>query len=261
MTQNGVFKCSLLSFPRLGYTNEGRVYSIIYPQQGAFAATLGCMNVEVTVTGQRGWVNEKTRGLAADMTVEGKIWFSPSAKQKPLVKLLWLAFKKSDLPFPSDKASAIRVSTHKHNNKDQPIFPVRNGETTLFASPEFAKHPEAWTVGNGEVEIGPIIPTNDPTVDEFNKFVLEVFNLGSGNMLQSGNLLSWNVWFTQPELVNQKERKAHAEKWRKSIDANHGSPTGPGTEAKYFDGSPFKPVEELIEEEIKKILSYLEKNL
>ena len=64
---------------RLGYTNEGRVYSIICPQQGTYSPSFGALNVEVTVTGQRGWANETTRQIAADMTVVGKIWFSPSS--------------------------------------------------------------------------------------------------------------------------------------------------------------------------------------
>jgi hypothetical protein len=50
---------------RLGYTNEGRVCAIICPQQGACSPSLGCMNVEVTVTGQRGWADEANRKLAA----------------------------------------------------------------------------------------------------------------------------------------------------------------------------------------------------
>jgi hypothetical protein len=39
---------------RLGYTDEGRIYSIICPQQGACSPIFGCMNIEVSVTGNRG---------------------------------------------------------------------------------------------------------------------------------------------------------------------------------------------------------------
>src|SRR3569832_1804459 len=64
---------------RAGYTSAGRVYSVICPQQGAWSPTLGDLNIEVTVTAQRGWVNEATPDLdaslvAADMTVTGQIW-------------------------------------------------------------------------------------------------------------------------------------------------------------------------------------------
>ena len=246
---------------RIGYTDTGRVYSIICPQQGACSPSLGCMNVEVSVTGQRGWVDETTRTLAADMTVEGKIWFGPSAQQSPMVKLLWSLFADNGLPFPADKANAIRVTTHEDKHPDQPIFPVRSGATTLFASPDFAQHPQAWAVGNVEVQIGPIVPIGNQVVDDFNQLVMDVFNLASGNLLRPGNLLSWNVWFTEPALVDRQEWRDHAEKWRTSIDADHGSPDGPGTSARYFDGTMFEPEDAVIEEEIDKIIEWLKRHL
>lgn len=247
---------------RLGYTDEGRVYSIICPQQGVCSPSIGCMNVEVSVTGQRGWVDEVNREVAAEMTVEGKIWFSPSAHENVLVRLFWAVFRNTGLPFPSDKANAIRVTTHRHGNPLQPIFPVRKGEAELFESPNFAKHhDEAWAVANIEVEIGPIKKVGNAVVDDFNQLVMDAFNLASGNMLTPGNLLSWNVWFAPPALVDTKEWTDHAEKWRKSIDADHGSPDGPGTSAKYFDGRPFDPARALIQTEIDRIIDYLRKHL
>jgi hypothetical protein len=98
---------------RLGYTAEGRVYSIICPQQAAVAPQLGAMNVEVTVTGNRGWADESNRTLAADMSVQGRIWFSPSAHERPMVKRLLGHFGASGLPFPSDKKNAIIVKTSR----------------------------------------------------------------------------------------------------------------------------------------------------
>lgn len=247
---------------RLGYTDEGRIFSIICPQQGVCSASLGCLNVEVTVTGQRGWADETTRTLAADMTVEGKVWFTPSAHQNPLVQFLWKHFRDSNRPFPSTKAQAIRVTTHRRGAPAQPIFPVRKGETTLFESPGFARHAdEAWTVGNIEVEIGPVVATGDPVVDDFNALVMEIFNLGAGNILADGNLLSWNVWFATPELVDREEWRTHAERWRHSIDTDHGSPDGQGTSARYFDGQPFRPVEALLDEELRRIAEYLRTHL
>lgn len=247
---------------RLGYTNEGRVYAIICPQQGASSPSLGTMNVEVTVTGNRGWANEDDKTLAGDMTVEGRIWFSPSALEGPLVKTLWHHFKSSNLPFPSTKANAIRVQTHLPGNPEQPIFPLLKGETADFPIPAFARHAdEAWTVGHLDVEIGPIKKTNIDKVDAFNQMILDVFNFGAGNMLLKGNVLSWNVWFTAPELVDQKEWAAHAEKWRKSIDADHGSPDGEGSIARHFDGTPFKPLEERAAEEMTMILAWLREHL
>lgn len=242
---------------RIGYTNEGRVYSIICPQQGFASPSLGSINVEVTVSGQRGWVDEENQTLAADMTVEGTIWFSPSAKDNKLLKLVAKIFEKQGFTFPWNKANAIKVTTHKLDTPNQPIFPVRTGETELFETPDFAKHPEAWGIGNVEVEIGPLKKTGNDAVDDFNRIVMDAFNLASGNMLKDGNLLTWNVWFTAPELVDQEEWQNHADLWRESIDADHGSPTGPGREAKFFDGTTFKPGEEFLEHEFDKILSYV----
>ena len=246
---------------RLGYDDTGRVYSIICPQQGACSPSFGCLNVEVSVTGQRGWVNEATKQLAADMTVEGKIWFSPSAHDSPFVKLFWTLFKDNGLPFPSDKANAIRIATYESGNPAQPIFPVRDGATTLFESPGFAQHPEAWKLANVEVEIGQIAKTGHAAVDDFNQLILDAFNLATGNLLQSGNLLSWNVWFTQPQLVDQEEWREHAEKWRESIDADHGSPDGPGTAPRYSDGTYFKPIDAVVQAEVDKIVAWLRTHL
>ena len=226
---------------RIGYTDTGRVYSIICPQQGSCSPSLGCLNVEVSVTGVRGWVDEPNKTLAADMTVEGKVWFSPSANETPLVKLLWELLTKTGLTFPTDKAHAIRVATHAPDNPSQQIFPVKAGSTTAFASPAFAQHPQAWTVGNLEVEIGPIGSTGNAVVDDFNRLVMDIFNTASGNLLRQGNVLTWNVWFTNPALVDRQEWRNHAEKWRESIDADHGSPDGPGTAPRYFNGDEFKP--------------------
>jgi hypothetical protein len=244
---------------RLGYTTTGRVYSIICPQQGICYANYGCMNVEVTVTGQRGWVDEPSKTFAADMSVEGKIWFSPSGLQSPTVKLLWDAFKNNSLPFPNSKDNAIRVSTYKPGHPEQPVFPVRSGQTPLFKSPDFALHPEAWAVGHVDVEIGPIQKSGSLLVDDFNQLVMDFFNLGSGNMLQQGNVLSWNVWLNSPSVVDRQEWKTHAERWRDSIDVEHEHSAA--TIAKYIDGTHFDPKEAFIQEKIQEIIDWIEAHL
>ncbi len=244
---------------RLGYTNEGRIYSIICPQQGICSDTYGCMNVEVSVTGQRGWVDESTKLMAADMTVEGKIWFSPSGLQNQFIQELLEAFTTANLPFPSTKANAIRVSTHLPGNPNQPVFPVRSGLSKLFTSPNFTIHPQAFTTAFIDVEIGPIKSTNNHTVDEFNKLVMEFFNLASGKMLQEGNILSWNVYLATPDLVDQQEWKTHAERWRQSIDVEHDH--GPGSIVRYADGTPFNAEEALIEQKISELIQWILDNL
>ena len=247
---------------RIGYTNEGRIYSIICPQQGIWLGKELCMNAEITVTGNRGWVNETTKELAADMTVEAKIWFSPSKHQGDKINEIWPLLKYSMPKFPLDKDNAIRVMTHLPGNVNQPIFPIRKGETSLFESPDFAKHTaEAFTVGNIEVEIGAIRPLGDPIVDEFNTLVMEAFNLASGNMLQNGNVLSWNLWFIEPATVSIPEWKNHANFWRTSIDAHHGSPTGPGTSPRYFDGTYFNVEQHAVDQILQDIIAYVKKHI
>lgn len=226
---------------RIGYNDQGQSFSIICPQQGTWIKDVLCLNVEVTVTGQRGWVDEPAKQLAADMKVEGKIWFTPHDFQSKLVQALWRVMESlSHHPFPLSKDRAIRVSTFLPGNPQQPIFQVLNDETKRFESPSFTKHPEAYTVGHIDVEIGDIHKTGDQVVDDFNTLIMDVFNIGSGNMLQNGNVLSWNVWFAFPELANTTEWREHAEKWRKSIDAHHGSPEGEGTSPRYADGTYYK---------------------
>ncbi|WP_310555611.1 hypothetical protein [Flavobacterium sp.] len=240
---------------RIGYTNEGRIYSIICPQQGIWLEDEICLNVEITVTGQRGWVNESTKELAADMTVEGKIWFTPAEHQGLKLRGLLPLLPKG---YPINKENAIRVLTHLPNDPNQPIFQVNKGLTPRFTNPDFAKHDnEAFTEGNIDVEIGGIRLINNSKIDKFNQFILDVFNTGSGNMLQKGNVLSWNLWFVEPTLVSIPEWKDHAKKWRDSIDAHHGSPTGEGTKARYFDGSYFNAKVFVIEEIIKYIKEHI----
>jgi hypothetical protein len=225
---------------RIGYNDKGRVFSIICPQQGYYSPYFGTLNIEVTVTGNRGWVNESTKEMAADMSVLGKLWFSESSKNKDAFRLLKKLFEKENLPFPLSKKNAIVIKTHLPGNVNQPIFPLRKGQSKSFAIPKFAQHKDAaWNVANLSVEISSPVKTGNEIVDDFNELYLNFFNLTSGNFLKKGHILSWNIWFGKPENVNQKEWSDHAKKWRESIDTGHGGPTGEGVRPRYFDGKTF----------------------
>jgi len=245
---------------RVGYDDIGQSWSIICPQQGTFIQGLGAMNVEVTVTGQKGWVDETNKSMAVDMIVKPKIWFSPSAKQSPTVRLLWALFDLQALDFPSEKSRAIQINTFKTAQQTQRIISIRDGLFMPDTNPSFTDHSqESWSHANVEVEIGPIDVNPHPVVDEFNHLVMNAFNLASGNMLQIGNTLAWNVWFDAPSLVDENEWRYHADKWRKSIDADHGSPDGNGTAPRYADGQPFNVEQELIAEAVQDIINFLKK--
>jgi hypothetical protein len=252
---------------RAGYDNAGRVYSIICPQQGAYSPTLGDLNIEVTVTGNRGWVNEAATDLdddlvAADMTVTGKIWFGPAARDRKLYKLLKLILEHENLPFPYDKANAIQVTLHRVGDPTQPIISIRSGINGDFPNPCFATHEaEAWAVANVAVQIGPILSRNNAMVDDFNAMIMAIFNLASGNLLTPGNVLTWNVWLDAPTIVDQAEWKAHAEIWRHSIDTGHVTPDGPGTAPRYFDGTDFNPIDAIVEEEWDLIKAWVKKHV
>ena len=241
---------------RLGYDKEGRVFAIICPQQGAAIPGLGSMNVEVTVTGVRGWVDEPGKELAADMSVIGQVWFAPSSHENPIVNALWNDFEKHNMQFPFNKENAIKVSTWNPKNPSEKLFPLNSGLTSEFKIPEFAKHETlSWNVAHLGVLIGAIIPTGNEKVDKFNQTILNLFNLASGDMLKDGNTLSWNVWFTRPETVNIDDWTGHAERWRDSIQADHGSPEGPGTDARFFDGSKFSPLKDIFTNDMDELMS------
>lgn len=158
--------------------------------------------------------------------------------------------EKEGFKFPWNKKDAIIVHTHHVKDSNNPVFPVRSGECDNFEAPDFAKHPEAWFVGNIEVEVGDVADGEEdrdgnrtgedrPMVHHFKQMVVDAFNLASGNMLKKGNTLTWNIWCTAPDYVDQKEWKDHATKWRHSIDVDHRSPGGARSDPKYFDGTEF----------------------
>ena len=229
---------------RLGYDNTGRVWSIICPQQGIYFPTIGAtMNIEVTVTGNRGWINElaPTETLfAADITIKPTIWFSPDSVDGWFwQKLLELDNKWSN-QLALSKLKGIRINTSNEDGTND-IVQVRMGEYPDYPFPTRANHwgDYAWAVANLGITIGSIASTSNPNVDEFNSKVMELFNLGSGNLLQENSLLIWNLWAGSPELVNQDEWAHHAEYWRHSIDVNHRPPEGEGTSITDINNEPF----------------------
>ncbi len=256
---------------RAGYDNTGQNWAVICPQQGTYIKGFGTINVEVTVTKQRGWVNESNKSLAIDMVVKPRIWFSPDANQSAYGKLLWGAFELLNIfhHLPINKDQAIIVHTHRTEKMDHVEDPevifVRDKLYTpkaLDHLPSFTLHNhEAWNYANLEVGIRDIAKTGDPIVDEFNQLVMDLFNVGSGNLLQNGSVLTWNVWVDAPTKVNQTEWRNHAQYWRRSIDVDHCSPDGNGSKVRYADGQEFSVAEELITEALDAIWQFIKKHI
>jgi hypothetical protein len=232
---------------RLGYDDTGRVWSIICPQQGVYFPTLGAtMNIEVTVTGNRGWIDETATTeqlFAADITIKPTIWFSPDSTDGFFWQQLLKLNKLCDDQLPLSKAKGIRINATDETGL--PDIQVRMGERANYPFPDRAKHwrDYAWAVANLAVSIGDIDSTSNSKADKFNSWVMDLFNTGSGNLLLNGNVLTWNLWAGSPELVNQEEWTNHAEYWRYSIDVNHRPPEGEGTTIADFNGNPFNPGE------------------
>lgn len=245
---------------RIGYTSRGRVYSIICPQQGTFIKNILNLNVEITVTGQRGWVNEKPEDknyMAANLGVMGRVWFSPDGNHG-LFDKLFKKLKNKGLPF--DKCNAIDVMTSSIGDPKKFMFDLSQGESKYCEFPSFTKHDKAFTVGHIDVQINEIIKTGDSVIDNFNQMVLDIFNILSFNMLANKNVLTWNVWFTSPEIVDQKEWAEHAEKWRKSLNVDHRYPDGAPSEVRNFNGKAVKHTFKDRLKIIKVVISYIFKN-
>jgi len=235
---------------RYGYDDEGQVWSVICPQQGADLGRLGEANVEITVTGVRGYLDEAAKpspSVAVELGVMGQIWLTI---QTPLLTALLNHVFPSTEEYPIKKAKSIRIQTHEVGNKLQPLFRNDNGVSKQFISPPFAQHwDEAALVTNLEVQIGEILKNKSENgkvtkeVDDFNQMILNLFNLSTGNMLYHQNKLSWNIWLTAPQPVNQVEWKNHAAFWRESLDSTHIYPRGlsPQTNPRRFDGSVEEP--------------------
>ena len=125
---------------RLGYTDTGRVYSIICPQQGSLHPVTRLPERRSDRDRTKRLGHETTKLVAADLTVEGKVWFTPlTLQQNSLVKLLWQLFADSGLPFPSKKATAIKVTLHNSEDPSKCVLPGRSGESARSKSPDFAE--------------------------------------------------------------------------------------------------------------------------
>jgi hypothetical protein len=226
---------------RLGYDDEGRIWSIICPQRGFELPLLGTLMLEVTVTGVRGWVDEDTRSACADIGVVGILWIEPDIN--PFAQLFGFLLETFDFPF--SKLKAAKVHGHAVGKPYEEFWRMSNGTDPFFFHPESMQHwDEAYSVYHLQVEMGDQILTNIPIVDDFNELLIKAFNVGSGNILMKGQKVAWNVWPNEPEVVDTEEWKKHAEKWFHSITVKHTYPTGDYKDnPTYFDGTEFNPLE------------------
>jgi len=215
---------------RIGYDDDGRIWSLVCPQRAVPIPYLGCAFVEVTVTGVRGWVDEENMSVYADVSVEGNVWIEP-AHGNPLIKVLTKIFKAIDPlgEFPFNKANAVKVEAHQVGKPYKAEWPMVNGTDPDIFQPMNRRHYDdgAYSAYNLEVEMGSKIKNKQSSLtDRFDDLVLELFNLHSSGILLPGQRVSWNLWPTAPEGVEIEEWEGHAEKWFNSMNIKHEYPDG-----------------------------------
>mmetsp|Transcript_15004 Transcript_15004/g.34782 ORF Transcript_15004/g.34782 Transcript_15004/m.34782 type:complete len:403 (-) Transcript_15004:499-1707(-) len=224
---------------RIGYDNDGRIWSLICPQRALFLPPFGTVMIEVTVLGVKGWVDEPNKDMFANIGIRGNIWIE---SENDLVNEFKAAFEKVGKKFPLSKEHAIKINAHAVGKPDEEFWPVKKGLDPNFDHPSFTKHwDEAFQVYNLEVEMGKPQLAHDELVDDFNKMFLALFNNMSGNLVTEGQRVAWHVWAGKPELVDTAEWKGHAKKWYESLTVKHEYPSGDPGVARDADGNEFKP--------------------
>ncbi len=91
---------------RVGYDDyEGRIWSIICPQRGMDLPILGTLMLEVTVTGNRGLVDEDIYSACAEIGVVGNLWIEPD--DNPLTEIFGGLLDKYKFPFSKENAAKV----------------------------------------------------------------------------------------------------------------------------------------------------------
>jgi hypothetical protein len=239
---------------RIGYDDDGRIWSLICPQRALFVPPFGTVMIEVTVLGVKGWVDEPTKDMFANIGIRGNIWIE---SENDLVNEFKAAFENVGKDFPLSKEHAIKINAHAVGNPDEEFWPVKQGLDPNFEHPSFTTHwDEAFNVYNLEVEMGKPELTYDKFADDFNAMFLELFNNMSGNLVTEGQRVAWHVWADKPEHVDTAEWKGHAKKWYESLTVKHEYPSGDPGVARDADGKEFKPQFNL-EEDLKIVWEFI----
>jgi len=128
---------------RLGYDDKGQVWSIICPQLGAGLGRLGEANIEVTVTGVRGYLDEMAKpspSVAVELGVMVQVWLTSQTPLSTALLNFMSIFYSSTEEYPIRKAKSIRIQTYEEGNKLQPLIRLGNGTNDRFIAPPFAEH-------------------------------------------------------------------------------------------------------------------------
>ena len=215
---------------RVAYDDTGKIYNIICPQVGSVIQNVGIFNLEVTVTEVKGWIDEteldKVDGKWIDgyIVVKGKVWISHPHKS---LKFIMDACESIGMDFPSSKSNAIVINTYDPvtNKKELRITP---GYSPYIGEiPDFTKHELVnnqpireqarnvcyLTAMAHEFEKGHSISYNNIC-----QIIMELYWLGSNNVMKPGSGLTWNINAAGPFPVDINEYTEHNSYWRKSLE-------------------------------------------
>lgn len=102
----------------------------------------------VTVTGQRGYVNEPDHTVYGDMSVKGRIWITEGKKTPAFLKLFKKFLDTEGYPF--SKANAINITTYNPGQPWNSIFLSSRTEPTqssnIHCTHNTGTMPTAWAI-------------------------------------------------------------------------------------------------------------------
>merc|ERR1712238_10067 len=210
------------------------------------------------VAGVRGWTKETKdteRSSCIDIGVMVQFWLSSDDHTSPFFKVL-LEFMNEHAQgqLPLEKSKAIQIETSEVNNLRQPLSRVSSGMSPGISVPLEKQHwDEAYAVINLSIQINKIKSVDNQLdiVTDFNHLLIAIFNISGGNMMKPGNILSWNIWFQEPELVDKVEWKTHAERYRKSVDVRFTN----------FNGVAINPLKDDLRNEMELIKAFFAKHV
>ena len=193
---------------RLLYNDQGEILSVICPQFGTCIPYLGCLRIEVTVSHVKGWINENEKTCRGNIKFIGKMWIDDFSKENPhgIIKYITENYK-GNLPF--SKKHAIQISGDGNKELTDPNIKLQDMNDII---PNL--HPESYIViGFKELFIGPIKNTENKFIDQM---IVDLASIYQGNMFQNGNIMSWQVYCTKPELVDMNEYLSHVKELKDS---------------------------------------------
>lgn len=261
-TGRRVFQKLTSDVSRLGYTNNGLMTHLICPQMGKLTNILGTAQVEVTVTKQRGYIDEsklpqpvdhiinsnapnaeQEHWANFDIGVEVNIWFpdvfdrSNSNVNSVVREIISLAQSAFGVTFPQSKQTAVKLGSTDAVTGN-PYLTLKPGRNPTYEPPDFTLHPEACAVTylRAIIDTFPKEPSGMDSSDvdgqfraratyELHKTLFSVFNRMYHNILVGE--LTWNINLSCPELVNtdaaRQEWEQHRTLWQQSMGTPNGT--------------------------------------